>query len=232
MQPYFFPYLGYFSLIKHTDKWIVFDEVQFIRHGWIERNRILKPNDGWQYIKVPLEKHSRDTKIKDIRIRNTEDWKSKILRQLEHYKKAPYFRQGIELIDKALSIETDSIVELNTFILKEVCDYLTIDFKADIFSRMDIKIEPVNNPGEWALNISKALNASEYINPVGGVEIFINKQFNDAGVNLVFLKNNLPPYNQRREVFEPGLSIIDAIMFNDIGEINKMIDDVDYIRPL
>ena len=68
MQPYFFPYIGYMSLIKNTDLFILFDDVQFIRHGWIERNRILKPSGGWQYIAVPLEKHHRDTLIKEIRI--------------------------------------------------------------------------------------------------------------------------------------------------------------------
>lgn len=88
MQPYFFPYLGYFSLIKHTDRFILFDTVQFIRHGWIERNRILKPNEGWQYIQVPLIKDKgRDTVIKDVKIRNTENWQQKIIAQLQHYKK-------------------------------------------------------------------------------------------------------------------------------------------------
>lgn len=79
MQPYFFPYLGYYSLIKHSDKWILFDVVQFIRHGWIERNRILKPGEGWQYVKVPLEKHNRSTLIKDIKIKNQEPWRELIL---------------------------------------------------------------------------------------------------------------------------------------------------------
>lgn len=232
MQPYFFPYIGYFSLIKHTDKWIILDEVQYIRHGWIERNRILKPNDGWQYIKVPLEKHSRDTKIKDIKIRNNEDWKNKILRQLEHYKKAPYYFQTIELIKKIFVFETDSIVKLNVEIMKTICNYLSIDFNVEIFSTMDIEVKPVNHPGEWALNISKSLNASEYANPIGGKEIFINEEFEKAGIDIVFLENNLSPYNQLREGFEPGLSIIDVIMFNDINEINTMIDDFNYIKPL
>ena len=72
MQPYFFPYLGYLSLIKNTDRFILFDTVQFIRHGWIERNRVLKQGDGWQYISIPLEKHEQTTLIKDIKIKNTE----------------------------------------------------------------------------------------------------------------------------------------------------------------
>ena len=74
-QPYFFPYLGYFGLIKNTDRWIVFDTPQFQKHGWIERNRIIKPVQGWQYISVPLIKHSQKTKIIDIKIKNDEDWR-------------------------------------------------------------------------------------------------------------------------------------------------------------
>ena len=85
MQPYFFPYVGYYSLIKNTDKFILFDTVQFIRHGWIERNRILKPNEGWQYIQVPLLKHNRDIFIKDLGIKNTELWREKLKAQLQNY---------------------------------------------------------------------------------------------------------------------------------------------------
>jgi hypothetical protein len=87
MQPYFFPYLGYYSLIKESDKFILFDTVQYIRHGWITRNRVLKPIEGWQYIFVPLEKHGITTIINQVRIKNSENWKDKIIRQLEHYKK-------------------------------------------------------------------------------------------------------------------------------------------------
>jgi hypothetical protein len=230
MQPYFFPYLGYFSLIKNTDEWIVFDEVQFIRHGWIERNRILKPADGWQYISVPLEKHPRETKIADIQIRTGEDWRNKIFRQIEHYKKAPHYVAVVELISEALNVDTKSIVELNVRILQTICAYLSVRFNFSIFSDINLKIEPVTHPGEWAINISKALKAGEYINPIGGMEIFNPEQFRRNGINLVFLKNTLPAYNQRRKQFEAGLSIIDVLMFNDVAQTNALIDSVEYIR--
>lgn len=230
MQPYFFPYIGYFSLIKQTDYWIVLDEVQFIRHGWIERNRILKPDEGWQYISVPRIKHPRETKIKDIKIKEDGDWRNKILRQIEHYKKAPFYAATVALVENALNIETESIVELNISTLKTICEYLSISFNCDVFSRMNIEIEPVTNAGEWALNIGKTLNAKEYINPPGGAAIFDKKQFADAQIKLTILKNNLPPYNQRRNTFEPGLSIVDVLMFNDAETINSMIDDAQLIN--
>ncbi len=100
MQPYFFSYLGYFSLIKHSDRFILLDTVQFIRHGWIERNRVLKQNEGWFYIQVPLFKSERGTLIKDIRINNNINWKNKILSQLQIYKKiAPNYFQVIKLLN-------------------------------------------------------------------------------------------------------------------------------------
>ena len=76
MQPYFFPYLGYFDLINYSNRWIIFDTVQYIRHGWINRNRILKPGEDWQYISVPLVKHQREILIKDVEISANQDWKN------------------------------------------------------------------------------------------------------------------------------------------------------------
>jgi len=230
MQPYFFPYLGYYSLIKKSDRFILFDDVQFIRHGWIERNNILKPAEGRQYISVPLEKFSRGTKINEVKIRATENWNEKLLRQLDHYKKrSPFYNQTIEVIKKALDVETDSVVELNKNVLIETCKYIGIPLVVDVFSEMKLQIEPVTHPGEWALNITKALQGSEYINPAGGVDIFRREQFDSAGIALNFLENNLTPYSQRRDVFEPGLSIIDVMMFNSPEQIVQLIDDAYFL---
>ncbi len=228
MQPYFFPYIGYFSLIKNTDKFILFDVVQFIRHGWIERNRILKPDLGWQYISVPLVKHDMQTLIQDVKINNNENWKDHLLAQLQHYKKkSPFYKQTIEVVKKGLDIETDSIVELNYSTMKAVCDYLEIPFNCEIFSKMNLEIEPANAPDEWALNICKAAGYQEYWNPPGGMEFFNPKKYEDAGVKLCFQKVNVMPYPQRRgpENIETGLSIIDVMMFNSPEKILEMMDD-------
>ena len=225
MQPYFFPYLGYFSLIQSTDRWIVFDEVQFIRHGWIERNRILKPGAGWQYISVPLERHSRETLIKEIRIRNSENWESKIIRQLEHYEKtAPYYSRVIDFLNKVFELNFESITKLNVHLLSETCKYIGINFNYQIYSEMGLHIEQVNGPGDWALNISKATNATEYFNPLGGIGIFNQEAFKAENIKLKFLKMNLKDYMQGNRYFEPGLSIIDVMMFNSKDEIGKMLN--------
>jgi hypothetical protein len=226
MQPYFFPYVGYYSLIKATDRFVLFDDVQFMRHGWIERNRILKPDEGWQYVAVPLEKFEFGTKIKDVRVRNTEDWKVKLLRQLQHYKKrSPFYADAIAVIEKSLQIDTDSITHLNANVLRETCRYIGIDVQLDIFSEMQLNIDPVTHPGEWALNITKALGGTEYVNPTGGIEIFQPAQFQDANIKLKFLGNNLEPYSQRRGTFEAGLSIIDVMMFNAPERIRELLDN-------
>ena len=232
MQPYFFPYIGYISLIKHTDKFILFDPVQFIRHGWIERNRVLKPELGWQYIGVPLVKHERETLIKDVQINNNENWKERLLAQLQHYKKkSPFYKQTIEVVQKGLDIETDSIVKLNYSTLKAVCEYLDINFDCEIFSEMNLEIEPVNAPDEWALNICKALGYKEYWNPPGGMEFFNREKYINAGIDLKFQKVNVQPYPQRRgpENIETGLSIIDVLMFNSKEKIMEMLDDFELL---
>lgn len=226
MQPYFFPYLGYFSLIKHTDQFILFDPVQFIRHGWIERNRILHPDKGWQYIKVPLIKHSKTTTIKDIIINDSIDWKRKIFSQLGHYKKkAPFFKQTMQVVKKSLEIETPSITKLNQNILKNVCNYLDIEKDFLIFSEMHLGIDAPKAPDEWALNICKSLeNIKQYWNPPGGKSFFDETKYKTAGIKLVFHAVELSKYNQLRENFESGLSIIDVMMYNSVEKINEMLD--------
>lgn len=227
MQPYFAPYLGYFSLLKHTDRFILFDTPQFIRHGWIERNRILKPGGGWQYIQVPLFKYSQETNIKDIEINNSIIWKDKILAQLQHYKKsAPYYYKTIALFRNVFESEYSDIVSLDKKVLENICQYLGIDKKIEVFSALDLIIEPVNAPDEWALNICKAIGGiQEYWNPPGGQSFFDKQKYEIAKIELKFHTILLPEYNQKNSNFESGLSIIDVLMFNSVEEINIMLDN-------
>ncbi|MEQ8155839.1 MAG: WbqC family protein [Clostridiaceae bacterium] len=231
MQPYFLPYLGYFSLIKQTDRFILIDTVQFIKQGWIERNRIWKPESEWKYIAVPLTKHHRDTKIKDITINNTSDWKKATFCQLEPYKKsAAFYKDTIDVLTNALALDTDSIVKLNEHVLRVICNYIGINFNSDIFSEMNIEIEKVNASDEWALNICKALgNVKEYWNPPLGAGFYNREKYEKAGIDIRFLKINLREYPQGRSEFQPGLSIVDAMMFNEPEKINKMLDDYELI---
>ena len=231
MQPYFFPYIGYFSLIKHTDFWVVFDTPQFMRHGWVERNRILKP-DGieWQYVKAPLEKFGQKTAIKDLLIKNTTNWEQKILAQLQHYKKkSPYYQNTLRILEEVFCTRYTSITDLNNKVLEIICKYLSIDFKYVVFSSMDLDTSMVSEPDEWALEISKSLKAEEYINPIGGLEFFDRSKYEKENIKIHFQRQNIKEYKQLKGEFVPGLSILDVLMFNSPEEINIMLDDFELV---
>jgi len=230
MQPYFFPYLGYFGLIKHSDRFLIGDNVQFIKGGWISRNRVLKQQEGWQYILVPLARHPLTTAIRDVKICTNEPWQPKIFNLLMHYKrKAPHYGDVIRFLERVLFYPTDSISELNAHLLAETCSYIGIPFKAITFDDLDFAIEDVNAPDEWALNICKVIGADTYINPPGGMEFYDRGKYKQAGLSLKFLKVNLRPYDQKREPFEAGLSILDVMMFNTPEQIRCMLDDCEML---
>ncbi len=230
MQPYFFPYLGYFGLIKHSDRFLIGDNVQFIKGGWIARNRVLKQEEGWQYILVPLAKHPLTTVIKDVKICVSEPWQQKIFNQLRHYKrKAPHYGEVIQFLERVFSYQTDSISDLNAHLLAETCNYIGIPLKAITFDDLDFAIEGVNAPDEWALNVCKVIGADTYINPPGGMEFYDRDKYVQAGLSLRFLRVNLRPYDQKRRKFEGGLSIIDVMMFNTPQQIQGMLDDYELL---
>ncbi|WP_435579662.1 WbqC family protein [Gilvibacter sp.] len=230
MQPYFLPYLGYFALIQQVDAFILFDTPQFIRHGWIERNQILKQNGEKLYIKVPLQKHSRETAIKDVVINEEQNWQQTILSQLGPYKKrAPYFKMVTELLEKIFVLETQSIVALNKRSLEVICGYLEIDTPIQVFSQMELEVAEVNAPDEWALNICKALGANSYYNPTGGMEFFSREKYQNEGIELKFLEFKASNYEQLGNPFVPYLSVLDVMMFNSPAEINKMMEQINLL---
>jgi len=215
MQPYFFPYLGYFDLIHRTDRWVVFDTAQYIRHGWVNRNRILHPNSGWQYITAPLRKHHRDSAIKDILVKEGKDWRDRVRGQLVHYqKRAPYYTEVAELVRHCLDNDESSLARLNVAILDKVCGFLQIPFRYEFFSGMKLDLGPVDGPGDWALRISEALGASEYVNPPGGEVLFDKAKFEAAGIKLTIQRFENMTYPCGGYEFEPALSIVDVLMWN------------------
>ena len=226
MQPYFFPYIGYWQLIKAADEFILFDDVQYIRHGWINRNRILKPNEGWTYITIPLKKHSRNDLIKDIKVAGNIDWQDVLLNQLNNYKKlAHFYSETINLIENIIKkLDNDSAVEVNQIIIAELCGYLDIDTKITVSSHYNFDYSNVHDAGDWALEISRQKKAKVYINPISGKELFDKEKFISNNINILFLKPHEITYNQKRKPFEPWLSIIDVLMFNGKDETVKLLN--------
>lgn len=225
MQPYFFPYAGYFDLIHRVDKWVVFDTPQYIRHGWVNRNRILHPQSSWQYIVVPLKRHSRDTPINQIQTASHQDWQGKIIGQLGHYKKkAPFYGETIDLVERALSSKETSLSRLNVSILQTVCQTLEITFNYCYSSEMSLDLGPVDKPGDWALQIAAALKATEYINPPGGAHLFDSQQFEKYDIKLTIQSFTNMVYDTGPYGFEPDLSIIDVLMWNSPGSVKAHLD--------
>jgi hypothetical protein len=224
MQPYFFPYIGYFDLIYQTDNWIVFDTVQFIRHGWVNRNRILHPNEGWQYIIVPVQKHDQKTAIKDIYFAKDSGWREKMLGQCLHYKKkSPFYNAVLNIISDCLCYQGGSLNDLNARCLKIVCDYLEIPYQYSLFSQMSLDLGDIQEPGDWALRISQALGADEYINPPGGVILFDRSKFETAGIKLTIQEPVNFVYDTNGYQFQPNLSIIDVMMWNSPTSIRDYL---------
>lgn len=226
MQPYFFPYIGQFQLIHVVDRFILCDDVQYIRHGWINRNRILKPGEGDQYVIVPVCRHKSHEVIKNIKIADGLDWKKTILRQVEYYrKKAPYYETVHQLLGECLSSDETSITKLNGRCLQAVCDYIGIRFNMEISSELNLNYSNVQVTGDWALTICEQLGATEYFNPPGGMALYEKDRFGQHNIKLHFVKPDLKSYNQYRSNFLPGLSIIDVMMFNHPAEILDMLND-------
>lgn len=226
-QPYFFPYLGYFSLIKQTDQFILLDEIQYIKQGWISRNRILAPEGGWRYIRVPIAKYRQTDMISQVRISSNEDWRGELIKHLQYYRgKAPHFKETIDVAEEAVSIETGSITKLNEHVLKAVCNYIGIPCHFRIFSEMGLKVQHAEAPDEVPLTICQALGGvEEYWNLEGGAAFYDRSKFQQAGISIMFLKSNLPEYPQIQGGFEKALSILDVMMFNEPAKIRDMLDD-------
>jgi hypothetical protein len=226
MQPYFFPYTGHFSLIAQTDQWVIFDETQFTPKSWMNRNRVLHPNSGWNWIVAPLANSSIHIKIKDAQVLNIEQARISTLGKLTHYrKKAPFYKKVIEIVEDcfALTANEKSLVQLNTRSLKNVCNYLEIPFNYKICSELNINFPSIMNPDDWALVICESQGYSKYINPVGGRNIFDLQKYHAASIEVKFLETQSLVYTPKGYQFEKDLSILDALMWLPPIEIKKHI---------
>lgn len=225
MQPYFFPYMGHFALINAVDQWIVFDVTQYTPKTWMNRNRILHPSAGWQYVTVPLANSSISIKTYEARVLNLQEAKQATLAKLAHYKKkAPYFNQVIELVNSAFENASDDLlVNLNVSALSAVCNYLNIEFSFQVCSTINIEYPSVMKAGDWAPYICQQLGASEYVNPLGGKEIFNVANFERRDVALYFAEFSEFKYTTKPYQYEPHLSILDVMMWNASDDIRNAL---------
>lgn len=230
MQPYLFPYIGYFSLIANTERFVFFDTPQYIRRGWINRNRIISCKNKVIYFNVPINKADRSTPINQIKIDNSTDWKASFLGQLTAYKsRAPYYNDTIELVHNVIDKECSFISKLAIDSIIQTSDRIGLKTEYSVFSEMNMNDINVSSPDEWALEIAQRLGYSVYVNPPGGIDFFNPEKYADRGIELLFLEQELTEYKQRIGCFVPGLSIIDVMMFCSPNEIRKMFNNFKFI---
>jgi WbqC-like protein family len=225
MQPYFFPYLGHFCLIACADRWFVFDITQYTPQTWMNRNRILHPYAGWQYITVPLSKSSSSIKTCEAKILDVSAAQELIARKLAHYKKhAPYYRSVMALVHEAFDTTTDhSLVQLNVRGLQAVCRYLGIRFDFQVCSELNLPLPTSLRPGDWVPNICSLVCATSSVNPVGGKELFDPGEFSRRGVNLYFAKTKAFSYDPSPYKYEPDQSVLDVLMWNSPTAVGDAI---------
>ncbi len=219
MQPYFLPYIGYWQLINAVDKYVIYDDVQFIKGGWINRNNILI-NGQKQLFNLLLSSASPNKLINEITV---QDNQTKLIRTIElNYKKAPMFQQVFPLF---LHIMEHSDKNLAKFIgnsIVEISKYLSIQTEFIYSSTLDKD----NNlrAQDKVLDICIMLNANKYINAIGGADLYSKDDFNKVGIELSFLETKIEPYKQFKNEFVPYLSLLDVMMFNDVDQIQEMLD--------
>ena len=227
MQPYIFPYIGYFQLIKAVDKFVLYDDVNFINRGWINRNRILV-NGNDSMFTIPLKDASQNKLINEIAVNWDNNWKIKFLKTIEQsYKKAPFYTEILPIIEKSIEadeVQFSKIIEQN---LRLICDYL--DIKTEIISSSSIYQNTDKKAQERILNICSQEEVNHYINPIGGIELYDKEEFAKENMQMNFIKSMPVEYKQFKNEFVPWLSMIDVLMFNSKEEIYMFLDKYELI---
>ncbi len=247
MQPYFFPYIGYFHLINAVDKYILYDNVNFIKDGWIHRNKVLLKNVGTISITVPLKHKSSFEIIKNIEIDESIKWRKKINKTISvNYQKAPMFKEVYPLVEKCINLNTNKLSILNSYIIVEVCKYLKISTLIECNSEKYQFIEDdllenrsssdkccnsdsIDKKLTRIFEICKYEKASIYYNAIGGTQLYSKDVFVKNQIELKFIKTNPIIYKQFDNEFVPWLSIIDVMMFNPIDVVHDLFNNYELI---
>jgi len=229
MQPYFLPYIGYFQLINSVDEFVVYDNIEYTKKGWINRNRILV-NGKDDFITLPLKKDSDYLHInKRFLAQSFEEEKKKLSRKINGaYRKAPFFNDAFPIIDNILNHGDNNLFNYILNSLQVLCSYLEI--KTKISASSNIKIDHELRSEIKVIEICKGLNADTYINPIGGLELYSSQNFKQNNIELLFLKSNNIDYKQFNSDFVPWLSILDLLMFNSKENLKLMLLNFSVIK--
>ncbi len=223
MQPYFLPYIGYWQLINCVNKIVIYDNVKYTKKGWINRNRLLLSEKS-TYFTIPLKKGSDYLDIKDREV--SKRWKLdriKILNKINvNYKKSPNFNVVYSLVESIFFYEESNLYKFLAYSIKKISKFL--DIKTTIIKSSEINIRHDLKLTRKILAICKELNANIYVNPYGGKSLYNKGHFKDNQIDLLFLRSNKIEYDQFGKGFEPSLSIIDVLMFNNIKAVKSYLN--------
>lgn len=224
MQPYFFPYIGYFQLMAAVDEFVVYDKIKYTKKGWINRNRILSGGSD-SYITLPLKSDSDFLNIDERTLSVTwEKDRIKLKNRISaEYVKAPFYSSIMPLVESCLYFDDSNLFRFLINSLTVVKDYLGIATPLTISS--EIEIDPGVRYLDRIIAIAKERKADMYINPIGGLELYSKEDFASKGISLAFLKTGDIRYEQFSNEFVPFLSIIDVMMFNSIERIEEYLVD-------
>lgn len=228
MQPYFFPYIGYWQLLNAADKYVIADELNFIKNGWINRNRILINGEA-KMITLPLHGASQNKLINETEVAGDDAGRNNLLKTIEiNYKKAPYFSNAFPVVKTILAQEEKNLAKFLEYSIREVCQYLSIETELIVLSSLN------NNDDlrrqDKVMDICKILEADEYYNAIGGQELYSYEDFASEGIILKFLKTANVKYKQYDNEFVPDLSIIDVMMFNSIEDIKIILEQYELLE--
>lgn len=227
MQPYFLPYIGYWQLMNAVDKYVVYDDVNFIKRGWINRNRIVVNNEP-AYINLPIEKGSQNKKINEIYICRDDRFINAELRKIKlSYAKTPFYEDIYPLCEEIFLTDSEKLVDviLNSF--KIINEYLDIHTELILSSELHKQSELKGE--EKIINICECLQATTYINAIGGRDLYSKQHFKDKNIKLAFLKTKEIVYKQKSMEFIPSMSILDILMNVSKDEIKQLLDRYELI---
>lgn len=227
MQPYFFPYIGYWQLLNYVDKYVVYDDVNFIKGGWINRNRILL-NGQPHMINIGMQGASPYKLINQINVSDDSIFARKQLATIEAaYKRAPYFDQVYSIVERVYMSDKTKLSERLFESIQLVCNYL--DIETELILSSDLNKNNELKGKDKVISICKILNADTYVNAIGGRELYVKDEFKENGIDLFFLKPMIDEYHQGSESFTGSLSIIDVMMFNSQEQIKESLSKFDLV---
>ena len=219
MQPYLFPYLGYFQLMQAVDEFVFFDDVNFINKSWINRNRILL--QGKEHLfSLPLTKASQNRKINEITVSFDNKWRTKFMRSLEAgYKKAPQFEQANPLLEHIINNESDNLADFIARSFEQINTYLGL--RTPLVAASKRYPSSGLKGSDRILEICNLAEANVYVNAIGGRDLYSKERFLESGVQLKFISTLPWKYGQQGADFVPNLSIIDVLMNSSPQEVQE-----------